>query len=132
MMDAARLLSFEKYWLKRARVCLAMVPDAATVLAPGAAADGSVLIDVRIEEGRIRAVLPAGSAPCCCRGIDLEGAWVVPLETGNTLDPGTPADLLIDRGGGRRLVLRGGAISAEGCDLEVVCCCTPATPGHPS
>ena len=126
MIDTSRLLATEKYWLKRARVCLAMVPDAAPELTARVAADGSVLADLRIEDGLIRAVLPAGGAPCCCRGVDLDGACVMPLEAGGSLRAGAPADLLIDRGLERRLVLRGGAISAEGCDLEVVCCCTPA------
>ena len=130
MMDTSRLLATEKYWLKRARVCLANVPDAVPELAARVAADGSVLADLRIEDGRIRAVLPAGGAPCCCRGVDLEGACVVPLDEDGSLESGAPADLLIDRGAGagvaRRLVLRGGAVSAEGCDLEVACCCTPA------
>lgn len=126
MMDTSRLLATEKYWLKRARVCLATVPDAAPELGVRAAADGSVLADLRIEEGVIRAVLPAGSAPCCCRGVDLDGACVSPLEAGGALSAGASADLLIDRGQGRRLVLRGGAVSTEGCDLEVACCCTPA------
>lgn len=126
MMDTSRLLATEKYWLKRARVCLARVPDATPELAARVAGDGRVLADLRIEDGLIRAVLPAGGAPCCCRGVDLEGACVVPLEENGVLRAGTPADLSIDRGTGRRLVLRGGAVSAEGGDLEVVCCCTPA------
>ena len=125
MMDTSRLLATEKYWLKRARVCLAMVADAEPELGARTAADGSVLADIRIEDGLIRAVLPAGSAPCCCRGVDLEGACVLPLEAGGSLRAGGPADLLIDRGAERRLVLRGGAVSAAGCDLGVACCCTP-------
>lgn len=126
MMDTSRLLATEKYWLKRARVRLASVPDAMPELAARVAGDGSVLADLRIEDGLIRAVLPAGGAPCCCRGVDLEGACTVPLDENGVLRSGAPADLLIDRGAGRRLVLRGGAVSAEGCDLEVVCCCTPS------
>jgi len=132
MLETARLQTADKYWLKRARACLARIADAAPDLAAGAAADGTVLVDLRIEDGRIRAILPAGGAPCCCRGVDLDGACVVPLEEGACIAPGAPADLLLDRGEGRRLVLRGGAVSSEGSDLQVACCCTPPAPGHPA
>lgn len=125
MTDDSRLLSSEKYWLKRARMRLAQVADAAPELAASQGADGFVLADLRIEHGFIRAILPAGGAPCCCRGIDLEGACVAPLPAGAAAGSGSPADLVIDRSEGRRLILRNGAISTEGCDLEVRCCCTP-------
>lgn len=127
MIDTSRLLATEKYWLKRARVCLAAVSDAGAELSVRCAGDGSVLADLRIEDGLIRAVLPAGSAPCCCRGVDLEGACVMPLVAGGALCVGGSADLLIDRGC-ERLVLRRGALCEDGGVLDVACCCTPATP----
>ena len=126
MPDTSRLLTTEKYWLKRARVCLAMISGTLPELAATAADECSVLADLRIEEGRIRAILPAGSAPCCSRGVDLDGACVVPLKAGGALCAGGPADLVIDHGPGRRVVLRGGAIMAEGCEVDIVCCCIPA------
>ncbi len=126
MTDTSGLHGTEKYWLKRARVPLAMIPDAIPELVARVLEDGSVLADLRIECGLIRAVLPAGGAPCCSRSADLDGASLVPLEEGGSLRAGAPADLLVSRGAGRRLVLRKGVVSAEGEELEVVCCCTPA------
>ncbi|HYH17633.1 MAG TPA: hypothetical protein VD995_03345 [Azospirillum sp.] len=119
-MTDARPFSAEKYWLKRARVPLHAV-DADGLAAD---ADGTALADVRIEDGRIRAVLPAGEAPCCARGVDLAGGAVRPLAA-NRLAPGEPADLVVDCGPGGRVVLRGGAPDDRGCSLGIACVCTP-------
>ncbi|HYD70139.1 hypothetical protein [Azospirillum sp.] len=120
-MTDARSFSADKYWLKRARVPVQAVDGAAGLTADP---DGTALADVRIEEGRIRAVLPAGEAPCCARGVDLAGGAVRPLAA-NRLAPGEPADLIVDCGPGGRVVLRGGAPDDSGCSLGIACVCTP-------
>jgi hypothetical protein len=121
-MTDARPYTAEKYWLKRARVPLHTVDGADGLVAD---ADGTALADVRIECGRIRAVLAAGGAPCCCRGVDLDGGAVRPLAAGR-LAPGAPADLVVDCGPGGRVVLRAGAPDEQGCSLGIACICTPA------
>lgn len=120
MMPDTRPFTAEKYWLKRARVPVGVVDGAD--LAAGA--DGTALADLRIEGGCIRAVLAAGGAPCCCRGVDLDGGGVRPLD-GGRIAAGEPADLLVDCGPGGRVVLRAGVPDGQGCSLGIACVCTP-------
>lgn len=110
-----------KYWLKRARLPSVRLPPPLPVPPDG---EGFCLCDVRIECGAVRAVLPAGEAPCCCRGVDLDGARVCPLDPDALMAPGQPADLAIDGGPGRRVRLRAGIIEASG-PYAVACVCTP-------
>ncbi|HEY0837243.1 MAG TPA: hypothetical protein VGE72_25245 [Azospirillum sp.] len=112
----------EKYWLKHARVPMDVVGGADGLAAD---ADGTALADLRIEDGRIRAVLPAGAAPCCARGVDLAGGGVRPLTAQGRLAPGAPADLVVDCGPGGQVVLRGGVPDDNGCSLGIACVCTP-------
>lgn len=114
-----------KYWLKRARIPLARLEGAP----PGALCDGEgfCLCDVRIEGGEIRAVLAAGGAPCCCRGIDLDGARVCPISPDARIVPGQTADLLIDGGPGCRVRLLRGVVD-DSAPYSVACVCTPAPP----
>lgn len=105
-----------KYWLKRARLELSRTDGCDPALCAAAACDGTLLADVRIEDGRIRAVLPAGGAPCCCPGIDLGGGTVRPLPGTARVAPGAPADLLVDWPALGPLVLRAGAPGGP-CDI---------------
>ncbi|AWK88736.1 hypothetical protein [Azospirillum thermophilum] len=57
----SRLPLSGKFWLKRALVDAALL----TGDTPPPDPDGRLLADIRVEAGRIRAVLPAGEAPCC-------------------------------------------------------------------
>lgn len=82
-----------KFWLKNA------------VLACGTA------VDIRIEDGRIRAVIPAGEAPCCAPGLCLDGGAVCPLGLGQAIGPQQPADLLLTLANGRTVEMRGGQIA---------------------
>lgn len=118
----SRLTSTEKYWLKRARVPVDRLAGADPGLAAGI--DGTALADLRVEEGMLRAVLPAGAAPCCARGLDLERALVLPLDEGGVIGPDRPADLLIERGPMGRVRLRRGA-AEEACGLGLECVCIP-------
>ncbi len=105
-----RLPANGKFWLKRARVAAADL-DLDLDLdggGPAAGPDGTLLADLRVEEGRIRAVLPAGEAPCCAPGPDLGGAALRPLAADGRIGPGQPADLLLITGDGRRVEIRGG------------------------
>ncbi len=110
-----------KYWLKRARIPLIRLAAPPPSPPDG---DGFCLCDVRIECGAVRAVLAAGESPCCCRGIDLDGARVCPLEPDAVIQPGGAADFAIDGGPGRRVRLRAGAIDGDG-PYTVACICTP-------
>lgn len=110
-----------KYWLKRARIpAVRLVPP----LPAHPDADGFCLCDVRIECGAVRAVLAAGESPCCCRGVDLDGARVCHLVPDALIRPGVAADLIIDGGPGRRVRLRAGAIDPDS-PYAVACVCTP-------
>jgi cytosine deaminase len=72
-----------RFWLRNAR--------APGVLVPGFEAerdaDGLVRLDIRIEDGRIAGVAPAGSAP---DGVDMQGGqvWPGPLDAHTHLDKG--------------------------------------------
>lgn len=105
-----RLPESGKFWLKRARIDRARPAGGSPAPALAGAAP---LFDLRVEEGRIRAVLPAGEAPCCAPGLDLDGAAVRPLDGSGTIGEGQPADLSITWACGRRLELRGGKIAAD-------------------
>lgn len=109
-MSQIRLPANGKYWLKRARVLFDPPPDAAPGFTPDALPDGTVLADLRVEEGRIRAILPAGTAPCCSPGIDLDGGRVTAVGGTGALAPGGPADLDLSRPDGTSLVLERGVL----------------------
>jgi cytosine deaminase len=72
-----------RFWLRNAR--------APGVLVPGYVAerdaDGLVRLDIRIEDGVIAGVAPAGSAP---HGIDMQGGqvWPAPIDAHTHLDKG--------------------------------------------
>ena len=102
----ARLLASGKFWLKRARID---APDLGEG-APPAGADGALLADVRIEGDRIRAVLPAGEAPCCAPGLCLDGAPVRPRGGCTAVCPGQPADLTVIFSDGERLEMEKGRV----------------------
>lgn len=109
-MSQIRLPANGKYWLKRARIRFAPPPGEAPAFAAGAAADGTVLADVRIEDGRIRAVVPAGTAPCCSPGIDLDGGCARTLDGEGALATDGAADLELSPPGGTSLVLEAGVL----------------------
>ncbi|MGQ9365235.1 hypothetical protein [Azospirillum sp. ST 5-10] len=112
--------------MKRARVPGDRIGGAAAGLVPQPGR--AVLADIRIEDGAIRAVVPAGGAPCCCRGIDLGGAAVCPLAEDGRIEPGRDADLRIDCPAGQVILRRG---KPDGvCALGLECACTPP-PDHP-
>lgn len=122
MNSSERAFAHEKYWLKRARVRLDRVEPAGCGLS--AAPCGTALADIRIEDGVIRAVVPAGHAPCCCRGVDLEGGSVRPLHATSRLAPQAPADLHVTHARGGEVVLIAGKPDGP-CTLCVECICTP-------
>ncbi|WP_188259662.1 hypothetical protein [Azospirillum tabaci] len=102
----ARLLASGKFWLKRARI---ECPDLGEGTPPPGA-DGVLLADVRIEGDRIRAVLPAGEAPCCAPGLCLDGGPVRPRGCCNAVGPGQPADLTMILPDGARLDMEKGRV----------------------
>ena len=87
----ARIPANGKFWLKNARVH-----------------DG--LRDIRIEDGRVRALVPAGESPCCAPGLDLEGGDVRRMEGDGPLVAGDPADLWVTFCGGRTVPMRAGRL----------------------
>ncbi|MBP2301037.1 hypothetical protein [Azospirillum picis] len=87
----ARIPANGRFWLKNAEVC-------------------GGFCDIRIEDGRIRALLPAGDAPCCAPGLDLEGGAVRPLASGGTVEAGEPADLWVTLCGGRTVTMHAGRL----------------------
>lgn len=103
-----RLPANGKFWLKSARIRFDPPEADRPAFSRGVGGDGTVLADLRIEEGRIRAILPAGTAPCCSPGIDLDGGRAegaggdVPLAAGN------PADLELSCPGGARVRMKCG------------------------
>lgn len=98
-----RLSATGKFWLKRARID-------PSHLAPGV--EGGPLFDIRVEEGVIRAVLPAGEAPCCAPGLDLDGGAVAPLLENGCIGPGRAADLTLTTPQGQRMDMQGGQMVA--------------------
>jgi len=115
-----RLLANGKFWLKRARI------DAAHLTGdtPAAGPDGVLLADLRIECGRIRAILPAGEAPCCAPGLALDGGAVRPRTAHGRIGPGEPADLSLfpaeSEGASERLDIQGGQmVPATVCPYNV-------------
>lgn len=107
-MPTMRLPANGKYWLKRARI--RFDPPAADwpAFSQDAGDDGTVLADLRIEEGRIRAILPAGSAPCCSPGIDLDGGRARGTGGDRALVSGVPADLELSCPADARIILESG------------------------
>ncbi|MDQ2102025.1 hypothetical protein [Azospirillum isscasi] len=102
----ARLLASGKFWLKRARI---ESPDLGEGTPPPGA-DGALLADLRIEGDRIRAVLPAGEAPCCAPGLCLDGGPVRPRGGCCAVGPGQPADLTVFLPDGLRLDMEKGRV----------------------
>lgn len=88
--------------------CLARIPANGKFWLRNAAPDGQPPADIRIEGGRIRAVIPAGEAPCCAPGLDLDGGAVRPLAPAGRVAAGEPADLSVTLCGGRTVEMRGG------------------------
>jgi hypothetical protein len=99
-----------RYWLRHARIDTAFLTEGMLAYGP----DGMALADLRIEEGRIRAVLPAGEAPCCAPGLELRGGIVRPADPEGWIGPGCPADLIVTFPEGRRLDLRAGCPMPDG------------------
>jgi len=83
-----RLPDNGRYWLKKGRVPLCLLADPAPDLVARADRDGLVHADIRVEEGRVRAVVPAGTAPCCGPGLHLDGGmvWPCPVDLHTHLD----------------------------------------------
>lgn len=72
-----------RFWLRNARTPGVLVPG----LEAERDADGLVRLDIRIEDGRIAGVAPAGTAP---DGVDMLGGqvWPAPLDAHTHLDKG--------------------------------------------
>jgi cytosine deaminase len=79
-----------KFWLKKALVPLCLLENASPEVRAGADSDGLAFVDLRIEHGRISAVVPGGTAPCCSPGINLERGqvWPCPVDLHTHLDKG--------------------------------------------
>jgi cytosine deaminase len=79
-----------KYWLKKASVPLSLLADPPGDVASGVGRDGLAFVDLRIEHGKISAVLPGGTAPCCGPGVNLDGGqvWPCPVDVHTHLDKG--------------------------------------------
>lgn len=103
-----RLPANGKYWLKRARIRFEPPAEDMAAFTGGAGDDGTVLADLRIEDGRIRAILPAGTAPCCSPGIDLDGGRAESAGSGRALVSGGSADLELSCPGGTRIFVKSG------------------------
>lgn len=91
----ARIPANGKFWLKNARV-----------------SEG--LRDIRIEDGRVRALVPAGESPCCAPGLDLDGGTVCRIDDGGAVSAGDPADLWVTLCGGRTVPMRAGKLENAG------------------
>ncbi|WP_208852163.1 hypothetical protein [Roseomonas genomospecies 6] len=102
----ARLTASGKFWLKRARIESSDLGDGM----PHPGADGTLLADLRIEGDRIRAVLPAGEAPCCAPGLCLDGGPVRPRGACRGVAAGQPADLTVFLPDGLRLDIEKGRV----------------------
>jgi cytosine deaminase len=72
-----------RFWLRNARAPGVLVPG----LDAPADEDGLIRLDIRIEDGAIAAVAPAGSAP---DGVDMRGGlvWPAPIDAHTHLDKG--------------------------------------------
>jgi len=97
----ARIPANGKFWLRNAAL------DDSPSATDGRA---GIRADIRIEEGRIRAVIPAGEAPCCAPGLDLDGGSVRPLGPDGRVAAGFPADLSVTLCEGRIVEMRAGHI----------------------
>lgn len=91
----ARIPANGKFWLKNARVH-----------------DG--FRDIRIENGRVRALVAAGESPCCAPGLDLEGGEVRRMGSDEPVTAGDPADLWVTLCGGRTVPMRDGRLEGGG------------------
>lgn len=95
--------------------CLARIPANGKFWLKNAALDGTPpaniqMADIRIEDGRIRAIIPAGESPCCAPGLDLDGGTVRPLGPEGRIAAGQPADLSVTLCNGRTAEMRAGHI----------------------
>ena len=79
-----------KFWLKKALAPLCLLEDPSPEVRAGADKDGLAFVDLRIEHGRISAVVPGGTAPCCGPGVNLERGqvWPCPVDLHTHLDKG--------------------------------------------
>lgn len=91
----ARIPANGKFWLKNARV-------------------RDELRDIRIENGRVRALVAAGESPCCAPGLDLEGGEVRRMDGDEPVAAGDPADLWVTLCGGRTVPMRAGRLESGG------------------
>lgn len=89
----ARIPANGKFWLKNARV-------------------GDDLRDIRIEDGRVRALVAAGESPCCAPGLDLDGGEVRRMDGEDPVTAGDPADLWVTLCGGRTVPMRAGRLES--------------------
>jgi cytosine deaminase len=82
-VKAALQAAGSRLWLRNARAPGVLVPGFAAERDP----DGLVRLDIRIEDGRIAGVAPAGSA---AEGVDMEGGqvWPAPVDAHTHLDKG--------------------------------------------
>ena len=79
-----------KFWLKKALVPLCLLEEPSPEVRAESDKDGLAFVDLRIEHGRISAVLPGGTAPCCGPGVNLERGqvWPCPVDLHTHLDKG--------------------------------------------
>lgn len=98
----ARIPANGKFWLKNATLDGAPPDDLQMA--------GIRMADIRIEDGRIRAIIPAGESPCCAPGLDLDGGAVRPLDPDGRVAAGQPADLSVTLCDGRTAEMRAGRI----------------------
>ncbi|SMH43744.1 hypothetical protein [Azospirillum agricola] len=94
----ARIPANGKFWLKNAAL-------------ENAPSSGFRMADIRIEDGRIRAVIPAGESPCCAPGLDLDGGAVRALAPDGHVGAGQPADLSVTLCGGKVVEMHAGHIA---------------------
>ncbi len=82
MRDALRAAG-ARYWLRDARAPAPLVPE----LEDDADEDGLVRLDIRVEDGRVAALAPRGTAT---EGVDLRGGqiWPGPVDAHTHLDKG--------------------------------------------
>src|SRR5260221_4648 len=77
------------YWLRRSRLPLTFLARRER-LAAGADSEGSALVDLKIADGRIAAIVPAGAQAGATPEFDLDGGmiWPSPVELHTHLDKG--------------------------------------------